>query len=112
MRDTYVRKHMRICIWWKVGGGRKLKGLRSSEGPPGQYEVNRPNKVADYVSAEGPRKHKDPKSYHCRSPGSVDRQTHTNRGRRGGDGGGAFRAVQRVEVKRWFLLLTIRKEEV
>lgn len=77
-------------------------------GPPRQYRVNRPNKVADYVSVEEPWKQKDPKSYHCRSPGSVDTQTHT-----WGGGGGTvgFSAVQRVKVEWWILLLTTRKEE-
>ena len=57
---------------------------RSSEGPPGQYGVNRPNKVVDYVSAEEPwkRKKKIP------NPTTViplDQWTHkhTHMGRRG-----------------------------
>lgn len=91
------------------GGGRhsQAEWHRSSKGPLGQYGVNRPNKVGDYVSAEEPWKQKTPKSYHCHSTGSVDTQTHT-----WGGGGGTvgFRAVQRVEVEWWgFFLLTSKK---
>lgn len=78
-----------------------LRGLRDNTG------LTNPTKWTIMSQWRNLESKKDPKSYHCHSPGSVDTRT-------GGGGGGGtvgFRAVQRVEVEWWLLLLTTKKKK-
>lgn len=62
---------------------------RSSKGPPGQYGVNRPNKVADYVSVEEPWKQKKIPNPTTVIP--LDQWTHKHtHGEKGGRVDGGF----------------------
>lgn len=94
----------------EVGRWQLVEWHRSCKGPPGQYGVNRPNKVADYVSLEEPWKPKDPQI-----PTTVsrpDQWTHKQRWGGGGVGwGGLWQALALCKESWWFLLWTTKKEE-
>lgn len=81
-----------------------LRGLRDNAG------LTDPTKWTIMSQWRNLGSKKDPKSYHCHSPGSVDTQTHTL-AEEGEGGTVGFRAVQRVEVEWWLLLLTTKKKE-
>lgn len=114
-----VTRFLNVCLHMYVlhkaatagRGGRyeHAEWHRCSKGPPGQYGVNRPNKVDDYVLVEEPWKQKRSQILPLSFPW-ISGHTNTHRGGGGGGGTVGFRAVQRVEVE-WFLLLTTTKKK-
>lgn len=115
-----VTRFLNVCLHMYVlhkaatafRGGRyqHAEWHRCSKGPQGQCGVNRPNKVDDYVSVEEPRKQKRPQILPLSFPW-ISGHTNTHTGGGGGGGTVGFRAVQRVEVEWWRLLLTTKKKE-